>query len=219
MSKLIRIGLIDFDADVRFGRRLILESNPKVRVVFDSEGKTEDVQGVSESLIDVLVIDQRLEMGSGINFYEQLRGLTGLSEAPMAVLTSAFEQPDLRFLAFKSGFFETVSLELGPEYLVEKALAGALGKRTIGLSEIVDLVRGVKPQKQLDIELNQQVRNLPEKYQSNLRRLKSVWKKLSSGKSIDFDLTDLAGLVAKLKFQSPEETVIRLYLAGHFDDE
>lgn len=217
MSNLIRIGLIDFDADVRFGRRLILESNPQVRVFFDSEGKAEDVEAVSEGLIDVLVIDQRLAMGSGISFYEQLRRLIGFAEAPLAVLTCAFEQPELKFSALMAGFFETVSLELGPEHLLAKTIAAASGKRTTHLTEIVELVKAVRPRKQLDIQLNQLVATLPEKYQSNLRRLKANWQRNFIGKSADFDLTDLAGLVSKLKFQSPEETVIRLYLAGHFD--
>lgn len=218
MSNFIRVGLVDFDSDVRHGRRLILESNPKIRVFFDSDGKADDVQGVSEGLIDVLVIDQRLAMGSGISFYDQLRRLTGFDETPLAVLTSAFDQPDLKLSALKSGFVGLVSLESGPESLVRATLDAAIGKRATTTTEIVELVRAVNPQKQLDIHLNQLVTNLPEKYQSNLRRLKTIWQKSMAERAINFDLNNLAGLVSKLKVQSPEEAVIRLYLAGHLDE-
>lgn len=217
MTTLIRVGLLDFDADVRGGMRMIIEANPGLRVFFDSDGKAEDIDVVAQSLIDVLIVNHRLSMGSGIDFYDELRRLTGFDEAPSALLTCAFELPELRLAAFRAGFFDVVSLEVGLERLVTKALEASSGLRTTSLVDLHELVRLVNPSRRLDIPLNQLISNLPEKYQSNLRRLKTVWNKIDSGKAKDYDLADLSGLLTKLGFQTPEEAVIRMYLAGHLD--
>ena len=44
MASTIRIGLLDTDSDVRLGRKLVLSSQPKFEVVFDSDGATEDIE-------------------------------------------------------------------------------------------------------------------------------------------------------------------------------
>ncbi len=90
MASKIRIGLLDTDSNVRLGRKLVLSSQPKFEVVFDSDGSTEDIEAIEQSLIDVLVLDQKLSFGSGVGFYASLRNLTGIKQAPPALLTASF---------------------------------------------------------------------------------------------------------------------------------
>jgi DNA-binding response OmpR family regulator len=58
--------------------------NRSFEVVFDSDGSTEDLEAIEQSLIDVLVLDQRLASGSGVSFYSSLRNLTGVKQAPQS---------------------------------------------------------------------------------------------------------------------------------------
>jgi DNA-binding NarL/FixJ family response regulator len=113
MASTIRIGLLDTDSDVRFGRKMVLSSQPKFEVVFDSDGSTEDLEAIEQSLIDVLVLDQKLASGSGVSFYSSLRNLTGVKQAPKAILTTSFAQPDLLLDALQEGIVDVVTVEQG----------------------------------------------------------------------------------------------------------
>jgi hypothetical protein len=57
MPETIRIGLLDTDEDVRFGRKLLFASLPNTEVVFDSDGSIADTEPIQQSLIEVLVIN------------------------------------------------------------------------------------------------------------------------------------------------------------------
>jgi CheY-like chemotaxis protein len=113
MASTIRIGLLDTDSDVRFGRKLVLSSQANFEVVFDSDGSAEDIEAIEQSLIDVLVLDQRLTCGSGVSFYSSLRNLTGVKQAPSAILTTSFEQPELLLDALHEGILDVVTVEQG----------------------------------------------------------------------------------------------------------
>lgn len=217
MAKSIRVALVDFDADVRFGRRLILESNQSLKVFFDSNGKSEDIDAIAEALIDICIIDQRLESGSGIEFYEQLRNRVGIQQVPAAVLTAPLSQPALVVQALAAGFSSVVSLEAGAEQLLEATHRVSKGEQLLDTNKLAQLVNEVKPQRYLDIHLNQAVAALPEKYQSNLRRLRSAWNSALSGKNSTYDLKDISAVATRLSFQTPFEAVLKLYLSGNLD--
>jgi DNA-binding NarL/FixJ family response regulator len=119
MPDTIRIGLLDTDEDVRFGRKLIFSSLPKTEVVFDSDGASSDLDSIQDSLIDVLVIDQKLASGAGIDFYSSLRRLTGAKQAPPAIVTASYAQPALLLEALEAGVFDVVAIEQGAKALVD----------------------------------------------------------------------------------------------------
>jgi len=129
MASTIRIGLLDTDSDVRFGRKLVLSSEPEFEVVFDSDGSQDDLEAIEQSLIDVLVVDQRLFSGAGVSFYSSLRNLVGPKQAPPAVLTASFAQPDLLLDALQGGMFDVVSVDQGAQGLV-----AAVSKATTGVT-------------------------------------------------------------------------------------
>ena len=73
MEQLLRVALLDSDTDVRTGRRMLISSLPNVEIVLDSTGEENDLLSVANGLVDVLVIDQRLASGPGVDFYAVLR--------------------------------------------------------------------------------------------------------------------------------------------------
>ena len=56
-----RIALIDGDPAIRAGRRLLLDSQPDMKVVYEQSQAAGALLEVGDLLIDVLIIDHRLQ--------------------------------------------------------------------------------------------------------------------------------------------------------------
>jgi DNA-binding NarL/FixJ family response regulator len=218
MSKSIRIGLFDADQDVRFGRKLVFASLPETEVVFDSNGTSDDLERLQESLIDVLVIDQQLASGSGVAFYSSLRNLTGIKQAPPAVITSSFAQPALLLEALEAGFSNVIAIEQGAEGLAEAVTQARAGSNAHSLADLYQLVSSQPRVREVDLSFVSLVDQLPEKLASNLRRLMSLWQKADVAKLEDYDLSALGDLVSRLPVASTAELVLKLNRSGLLDE-
>jgi len=218
MSESIRIGLLDADQDVRFGRKLVFASLPDTEVVFDSNGTSDDLERIQESLIDVLVIDQKLSSGSGVAFYSSLRNLTGIKQAPPAVITSSFAQPALLLEALEAGFSNVIAIEQGAEGLAEAVTQARAGSNAHSLADLYQLVSSQPRVREVDLSFVSLVDQLPEKLASNLRRLKSLWQKADVAKLEDYDLSALGDLVSRLPVASAAELVLKLNRSGLLDE-
>lgn len=218
MSESIRIGLLDADQDVRFGRKLVFASLPDTEVVFDSNGTSDDLERIQESLIDVLVIDQQLASGSGVTFYSSLRNLSGNKQAPPAVITSSFSQPALLLEALEAGFSNVIAIEQGAEGLAEAVTKARAGSNAHSLADLYQLVSSQPRVRAVDLSFVSLVDQLPEKLASNLRRLKSLWQKADVTRLEDYDLSALSELVSRLPVASAGELVLKLNRSGLLDE-
>jgi len=218
MPETIRIGLIDTDEDIRFGRKLLFASLANSEVVFDSDGASADLEPIQESLIDVLVIDQKLASGPGIDFYTSLRKLTGIKQAPPAVLTASFNQPALLLEALEAGMLDVVAIEQGAKALVDavtRASSGADPQSLAGLNRMLATQPRVRA---IDLNFVSLVDQLPEKLSSNLRRLKAIWQKADMTKLESYDLNSLKEAVARLPVATASELVLALNRSGLLDE-
>lgn len=218
MPETIRIGLIDTDEDIRFGRKLLFASLTNSEVVFDSDGASADLEPIQESLIDVLVIDQKLASGPGIDFYTSLRKLTGIKQAPPAVLTASFNQPALLLEALEAGIFDVIAIEQGAKALVDavtRASSGADPQSLAGLNRMLATQPRVRA---IDLNFVSLVDQLPEKLSSNLRRLKAIWQKADMTKLESYDLNSLKEAVARLPVATASELVLALNRSGLLDE-
>jgi DNA-binding NarL/FixJ family response regulator len=210
MQQAIRVALLDSDPNVRSGRRMVLETSPNLEVVLDGRGEASEVSAVAEGLVDVLVLNQSLALGSGLLFYSQLRNQVGIKQAPACVITTAFDQPGLLLSSLEIGISHVVSIDQGSDTLLA-AIEGANSRaEPFSLDKIRDLIYSENIERKLDIDLVRLVSQLPEKLASNLRRLRSVWAKDNSKLLQDFSLSNLEGLVARLPVRTAAELVIRL---------
>lgn len=218
MSETIRLGLLDADEDARFGRKLLFGSLPNAEVVFESDGTVSDLQSIQESLIDVLVIDQKLSSGPGIGFYLSLRQLTGHKQAPPAVITTSFSQPALLLEALEAGVFDVVAVEQGAEGLVDAVFRARSEANAYSLSELYKLLESQPRVRRVDVSFVSLVDQLPEKPASNLKRLKSVWQKADEAKLQSYDLGSMKDLVSRFPVANASELVLALYRSGLFDE-
>ena len=145
--------------------------------------------------------------------------MVGNKQATECVLTSAFDQPTLLLAALEEGVSQVVSLEQGPEALMNAIAAAKTGDQALSLGELYSLVLAETPSRELNQDLLRLVGDLPQKLESNLRRLQSVWKKGDAAELENFELKSLTGLVDKLPVKTASELVIRLQRSGLLDGE
>jgi DNA-binding NarL/FixJ family response regulator len=219
MASTIRIGLLDTDSDVRFGRKLVLSSQANFEVVFDSDGSTEDLEAIEQSLIDVLVLDQRLTFGAGVSFYSSLRNLTGVKQAPSAILTTSFEQPELLLDALHEGILDVVTVEQGASGLIAAVSRASSGDVSHSLSSIWELVSSQPTARAVDLNLMRLVDELPQKLATSVKKLKDVWLSADLAKMEKFDIGSLNTLVSRLPVASSIELVLAMNRSGLLDVE
>ncbi|MFY9304975.1 MAG: hypothetical protein WAO31_05705 [Rhodoluna sp.] len=214
MEHSLRVALLDSDSDVRTGRRMLISSLPNVEIVLDSTGEESDVFAVANGLVDVLVIDQRLASGPGVNFYSNLRNEMGIEHAPGCLITAAFNQPALTLSALEIGVNHVISIENGPEALLEAIEQVRAGESGVSLDTLHALISAQEIKRKLDLDLVKLIEQLPEKLASNLRRLRSVWIKANPNQLKGFSMSNLDGLVSRLPVRTAAELVIKAERTG-----
>lgn len=219
MTSRIRIGLLGKDPDVRFGRKLVLSSQPKFEVVFDSVGSPEDIEAISQTLIDVLVLDQRLSSDAGVTFYSSLRNLTGVKQVPPAILTASFAQPHLLLDALQEGIFDVVSVEQGAAGLVAAVSRTYSRANPHSLSTVWELICSQPTYRTVDLNFVRLVDELPQGLASSFKQLKAVWQSSDLAKIENFDLDSLNKLVSRLPVLSSVEMILAMNRSGLLDVE
>jgi DNA-binding NarL/FixJ family response regulator len=215
MSHSLRIALIDWNTSARAARAQILNATAKMDVVFESDGNSNELAILSESLVDVIVIDQQLRQGSGVDAFSALRSqYPELSEVPKAVLTAPFNLPELRVAALEAGIHDIVAIESGPEALIETILAAAADQATFDLATLFETLSNVDLPPKGDYALSQAINALPVRKRAVIDRLQKDWQKLKTGANAKFSLDSLDVLLAPLGSLTNTELVIKLLRNG-----
>ncbi len=120
MSLDLRVGLIDGDDDIRFGRRQIIDSQADLKVVLEDSSVEGSYERVPDALIDVLVIDHRLRGGDGIALATKLisKYLADDSKIPAIVMTGSYFSEELKLASMRAGASDLVTQDQLPESLL-----------------------------------------------------------------------------------------------------
>ena len=123
----LRIGLVDGDDDIRFGRRQIIDSQADLKVVLEDSSVESSYERVPEALIDVLVIDHRLRGGDGITLATKLinKYLADDSKIPAIVMTGSYFSEELKLASMRAGATDLVTQDQRPESLLRAIRASA----------------------------------------------------------------------------------------------
>lgn len=217
--KQIRIALLDSDSDTRSGRKLLLGSFADFDIVFESNGTISDLDEIENALIDVLVIDQRLSSGPGIDFLHKLRQRVGLEQTPNTLLTCSFEQPTLRLAAIEAGICQIVALEEGPEELVQSIRDTAKQNVNSSLYELYNLIASENPPQRVDLNFVRLFDGLPEKSASSFEKLRLLWQGADRAKLEQFKMSNLESLAENLPVKTIPELIVRIQRSGLFNGE
>jgi DNA-binding NarL/FixJ family response regulator len=218
MSHSLRIALIDWNTSARAARAQILNATANMDVVFESDGNSNELEMLSESLVDVIVIDQQLRQGSGVDSFRALRShYPGLSEVPKAVLTAPFDLQELRVAALEVGIHDVVAIESGPVALIQAIMAAAADQSLFDLVRLFEILSNVDLPAKSDYSLIQAINSLPGRKRAVIDRLQKDWQKLRTGGTAKFSLDSLDLLLAPLGSLTNTELVIKLLRNGFLD--
>jgi len=141
VSSQIRVGIVDADSNIATGRQMVLESTGRITIVLSEKDPLSLVEKFEDYLIDVLVVEQRLQGISGVDLVQKLSSIkfAGGSEARILV-TAAFGSSRLTFDALMAGASAVVTQDQGSKKLIDTviALASRKNQHTFqGLRELV----------------------------------------------------------------------------------
>jgi DNA-binding NarL/FixJ family response regulator len=106
-----RIALIDGDAAIRSGRRLLIDSQDDMRVVYEESAALVALEKVPELLVDVIVIDHRLQGMDGVSLAKELvaRISAHAQRVPAVVITGSYYTFELLMASIRAGATELVT--------------------------------------------------------------------------------------------------------------
>jgi DNA-binding NarL/FixJ family response regulator len=145
----LRVGLIDGDDDIRFGRRQIIDSQADLKVVLEDSSVEGSYERVPDALIDVLVIDHRLRGGDGIALATKLisKYLADDSKIPAIVMTGSYFSEELKLASMRAGATDLVTQDQLPESLLRAIRSSATRQdqpNYAKLREFLDLINHPK---------------------------------------------------------------------------
>lgn len=121
MTNEIRIAIVDGDEDIRAGRKAVIESDPQLRIVLEEDNANRALDRIPDALVDVLLIDQRLQAQDGAWLISRLRDSAQGDEAPglRIIMTAPYYSDELLIAAIRAGANDLVTQDMGPEQLLE----------------------------------------------------------------------------------------------------
>ena len=218
MSQPLRIALIDWNTSVRSARRTILDATENLTVVFESDGSQGQLDQLPDLLVDVIVIDQQLDSKTGVDAFLTLRQkYENSSEVPKAVLTTVYDVATLRVEALGAGMHDVVSIDSGPDGLINAIRSAALAESAFELADLAKLLKETPPIFRSNFELSQAVMALPVRKKGLIEKLAEEWPKISSGTKPKLSLEQYQPLALSLGFLSASELIIKLMQNGVLD--
>lgn len=146
MTEVLRIGLIDADADIRFGRRMLIDSQQDCKVVFEEENAADALVRAPEALIDVLVIDHRVRGLDGIALVEKLIPLyhAANSDVPAIILTGPYFSYELLLASIAAGATDLVTLDSDSGELLKAIRSSVSNEDVLDFDSLNSLMKRAK---------------------------------------------------------------------------
>ena len=146
MSNLLRVGLIDADADIRFGRRMMIDSQEDCKVVFEEDTAQGALDRAPEALLDVLVIDHRVRGMDGITLISKLVPVYQQknSDVPSIILTGPYFSYELLLASIAAGATDLVTLDSKSDELLKAIRSSASSEDVIDFASLNSLVARTK---------------------------------------------------------------------------
>lgn len=116
-----RIALINGDAAIRAGKRLLIDSQEDMKVVYEESIAAKALEVLPELLVDVIVIDHRLQGMDGVSLSKQLIARLSASEQrlPTIVITGAYFTSELLMASIRAGATELVTQDASSADLLD----------------------------------------------------------------------------------------------------
>lgn len=146
MSEQIRVGLIDSDEDIRFGRRLLIDSQEDCNVVFEENNAAAALERAPLALVDVLIIDQRVRGLDGISLIKEIVPLYQAAETdlPAIILTGPYFSPELLLASIAAGATDLVTLDSDSGELLKAIRSSLVNSDMLDFKSLGQLIHNTK---------------------------------------------------------------------------
>jgi DNA-binding NarL/FixJ family response regulator len=138
----IRVALVDDQQLVRAGFRMVIDSQPDLRVVAQASDGAEAVQVISQTEVDVVLMDIRMPKMDGI---EATRQITALPSSPRVVVLTTFDLDEYVLSAIGAGASGFLLKDAPPEEMLTAVRTVHAGDAVIGASSTRRLLRHISP--------------------------------------------------------------------------
>jgi DNA-binding NarL/FixJ family response regulator len=140
------VGLIDADADIRFGRRMLIDSQEDCKVYFEEETAQGAQERAPQALLDVLVIDHRVRGLDGIQLVGKLIPLyqANKTEMPAIILTGPYFSYELLLSAIAAGATDLVTLDSDSGELLKAIRTSASKEKALDFNSLRALMARAK---------------------------------------------------------------------------
>jgi DNA-binding NarL/FixJ family response regulator len=146
VTQTLRVGLIDADADIRFGRRMLIDSQEDCKVFFEEETAQGAQERAPQALLDVLVIDHRVRGLDGIQLVGKLIPLyqANKTEMPAIILTGPYFSYELLLSAIAAGATDLVTLDSDSGELLKAIRTSAAKEKALDFDSLKALMSRAK---------------------------------------------------------------------------
>ena len=132
-----RIAIIDDDALVRSGLKLILGADPTFEVVAEGADGGEAVELVLEHRPDVVLMDIRMAHVNGLVATQRV---LALPDAPRVIILTTFDADDLVLRALTAGAAGFLLKDTAPERILQDVRKVADGEPTLSPSVVAQVI-------------------------------------------------------------------------------
>ena len=124
----MRVAILDGDPMIIAGKRLLIDSQPDLLIVYEQADALQAIEELPETLIDVILIDQRLRRLDGVSAAGLLvQAYRDSNQAvPAMVLSAPYSSDELRSAAAAAGIDQVVTIESEPAALIGAIRAALL---------------------------------------------------------------------------------------------
>jgi DNA-binding NarL/FixJ family response regulator len=138
----LRIGIIDADEDIRFGRRLLIDSQEDCQVVFEDDSAESSIIRVPDAALDVLLIDHRVRGLDGVSLISKLilAYQENKVDMPPVILTGAYFSYELLLASIAAGATDLVTLDSESLDLLKAIRSAASSDQEIDFQSLKSLI-------------------------------------------------------------------------------
>jgi DNA-binding NarL/FixJ family response regulator len=147
VTKTLRIGIIDADEDIRFGRRMLIDSQDDCQVVFEDDSAESSKLRAPEAALDVLLIDHRVRGLDGVSLISKLIPIyqENKVEMPPVIMTGAYFSSELLLASIAAGATDLVTLDSQSQDLLKAIRSAAGSEQEIDFQSLKSLINQPEP--------------------------------------------------------------------------
>ncbi len=221
----IRVGLCNPNQSIRYGKNLLVNSQPDMSVVFEAGSSQEVLAAIDDLTLDVLVVDHRLSGKDGVWLVEQLnRKAFQQGEFPVTTIISApFFSVELDIAVMRCGAADFVVEEAGAEELLASIRSQAHVNRDLEMAPLIDLFQGANLTRKSSAEFDLKLANLDGKLLDILEHFEAGFSDTEIAEKTGFSKMRVKQLFKRLlthfEFATRAQFALALFEAGRLQPE